>query len=111
MFRSKPKQFYVSPLQKGDNHELDTSKYLDQDGIQKHQSLIGAIQWAVSLGRLDVNTAVVTLASFKDEPREGNLDRARQVVSCLVKFKHATIIIRTEETNLSSIPMTPYEWE
>ena len=49
MFGSKPKQIYMSPLEKGDHPELDISKYLDQDGIQKHQSLVGAIQWAVSL--------------------------------------------------------------
>ena len=64
MFGSKPKKIYMSPLEKGDHPELDVSKYLDQDRIQKHQLLVGAIQWAVSLGRLDVNTAVMTLASF-----------------------------------------------
>ena len=53
----------------------------------------------------------MTLASFRAEPREGHLDRARRVVSYLVKFKHATIRIRTEEPDLSSIPITPYEWE
>ena len=29
--------------------------------MQKHQSLIGSLQWAVSLGRLDVTTAVMTM--------------------------------------------------
>ena len=33
-----------------------------------YQSLLGALQWAVSLGRLDVNTAVMTMASFRVEP-------------------------------------------
>ena len=61
------------PLE-GDHPELDDSKHLDQDGIQKYYSLIGAIQWAASFGRLDVNTAVMILASFKDEPREVHLD-------------------------------------
>ena len=65
----------------------------------------------MSLGRLDVNTAVKTLASFRAKPRKGHLDRARRVVSYLVKFKHATIRIRTEEPDLSFIPITPYEWE
>ena len=109
MFGSKSKELCVLLLEKGDHPELDTSKYVDQDGTQKCQYLIGAIQWAVSLGRLDVNTAVMTLASFRAEPREGHLDRARRVVSYLVKFKHATIRIRTEEPDLSSIPIIPYE--
>ena len=51
----------------------------------------------------------MTLASFQTEPREMNLDRARQSFSYLVKFKHATIIIRTKDPDLSSMPITPYE--
>ena len=84
---------------------------LDQDGIQKHQSLVGAIQWDVSLEGLCINEASMTLASFRAEPIEGRLDRARRVVSCLVKFKHANIRICTKEPDLSSAPVTPCEWE
>ena len=51
----------MSPLQKGDNPELDASQYLDQDEIQKYKSLIGAIQWDVYLSRLDVNTSIMNL--------------------------------------------------
>ena len=101
----------MSPWEKGNHPELETSKYLCQDGIQKHKYLIGAIKWDVSLGRLDVNATVMTLASFRAKPREGNVDRARRVVSYLVKFKHATIRIGTEEPDLSSMPITPYERE
>ena len=86
---------------------METSNYLDQEGMQKHQPLIGAMQWAVSLGRLDFNTAVMTLASFRAEPREGRLDRARRAVSNLVKFKYATIIIRTEKPDLLCMSIAP----
>ena len=65
MFGTKPSLKVLSPIEKGDRPELVTSEYFDQDVIQKYQSLIEAIQWAVSLGRLDVNTAVMTLASFR----------------------------------------------
>ena len=109
MFGSKPKQLCISPLEKGDHPELDISKHLYQDGIQKHQYLIGAIQCAVSLGRLDFNTAIVALAPFRAEPREVQLDRARRVVSFLVKFKHTTIRIRTEDSDVSSMLIAPYE--
>ena len=62
MFGSKPKLKVMSSLEKDDHLELDTSECLEQDGIQKYQSLVGAIQWEASLGRLDVNTVVMTLA-------------------------------------------------
>ena len=78
--------------------------------MQKNHSFIGATQRAVSLWRLDVNTAVMTLSSFRAEPREGHLDRARRASSYLVKYKHTKIIIRTEELDTSSVPITPYDW-
>ena len=99
----------MSTLEKGNHLELDTHKCLDKHGIKKHQSLIGAIQWAESLGRLDANIAIMNLALFRAELREGNLDRARRLVSYIVKFKHSTIRIGTEETGLSSISIAPYE--
>ena len=43
MLGSKQKQLYILPLEKGNHPELDASKFLDQDTIQKHHSLIGAI--------------------------------------------------------------------
>ena len=41
MFGSNPKQTCVSPFEKGDHPELDTSHYLDQEGVHKYQSLVG----------------------------------------------------------------------
>ena len=73
--------------------------------------MIGTIQWDVSLGRSDAKTAFVSASSFRDEPRQGHLDRCNTVVSYLAKFKCATIRIRTEEPDLLSIPTTPCDWE
>ena len=96
MFGTKSKLSFPSPLEKGDHAELETSECLDSDDIQKYQSIIGSIQWAASLGRLDVNTTVITLVSFRVDPRQGQIDRFKIVVSHLEKSKCATISIRTE---------------
>ena len=60
MFGEKLKELYSSPLDKGDHPELDTSDLLDADGIQKYQSMIGAMQWAISIGRFDIATAIMS---------------------------------------------------
>ena len=73
MFGSKPKT-YSSPLEKNDHPELDTSDELDAEGIRKFQALLGATQWAVSIGRLDVATAVMTLSKFRVAPWVGHMD-------------------------------------
>ena len=53
----------------------------------------------------------MTLASFRDDPRQGYLDRCKRFVSYLEKFKHATIRTWTEEPDLSCMLTTPCDWE
>ena len=86
LFGEAPSQRYWSPLEKGDHPELDTSELLGENGIKQYQSLIGSLQWAVSIGRMDITTAVMTLSGFRAAPRWGHLDRAKRIVGYLSKF-------------------------
>jgi hypothetical protein len=110
IFGEPPKQTYSSPLEKGDHPELDTSELLDSQGIALYQSLIGALQWVITIGRFDVITAVMTLSGFRAAPRRGHLDRIKRIYGYLAKMRHAVIRIRTEEPDYSDIPDTQYDW-
>ena len=79
MFGEKPSTKCQSPIEYGDHPELDTSEFLDQEGITQYQSLIGTLQWIVSIGRFDVQTAVMTLSSFRAQPRRGHLERVKRI--------------------------------
>lgn len=68
MFGEKPSAKMYSPLEKGNHLELDDSEMLDATGIQQYQSLIGSLQWAISLGRFDIATAVMSMSSFHALP-------------------------------------------
>jgi hypothetical protein len=50
MFGEKPNGNVYLPLEKGDHPELDDLELLDQTGIKNYQSIIGSLQWAISLG-------------------------------------------------------------
>ena len=63
-FGTTPSQKVQSPLEKNNHPEFDDSPLLDGDGIAKYQSLIGALQWTISLGRFDIATAVMSMSSF-----------------------------------------------
>jgi hypothetical protein len=67
MYGCKPKK-YTSTLEKGDHPEIDTSEELDEEGIKKYQTMIGCLQWAVSLGRFDIQTATMTMSGFRAAP-------------------------------------------
>ena len=110
MFGCKPK-VYSSPLEKNDHPELGTSGELDVEGIRKFQALIGAIQWAVSIGRLDMATAVMTLSKFRVAPRVGHMERAKRIIGYLWKMKHGTIRFQVSQPDMSSYPKTVYGWE
>jgi hypothetical protein len=99
-----------SPLEKNDHPELDDSDLCDADEVKQYQSLVGSLQWAVSLGRIDITTAVMTLSRFRSMPRKGHLARAKRVVAYLRKMSDACIRIRTHEPDYSAIPVTKYDW-
>ena len=110
IFKEAPKQVVTSPLEKGDHPELDTSGLLDEAGIRNYQSLIGAVQWAVSIGRFDITTAVMTMSGFRIAPRQGHLDRVKRIYGFLSKMRHAVIRVRTEEPDYSDLPDIEYDW-
>ena len=86
LFGEKPKELYSSPLEKGDHPELDSSDLLDADRIQKYQLMIGAMQWAISIGRFDIATSVMSLSSFRVAPRVGHLKSCKRIYAYLSKM-------------------------
>ena len=72
--------------------------------------MIGALQWAISLGRFDVLTAVMTMSRFRAAPREGHLARLKRIYGNLRKFKHGAIRVRTNLPDLSDVPDNEYDW-
>lgn len=111
MFGCKPKQNVSSPLEKGDHPELDNTEFLDDEGIQRYQSLIGTMQWAISLRIFDINTAIMSLSSFRTAPRLGHMERIKRVYGCISKMRHSSIHIRTEEPDYSDIPEQIFDWD
>jgi hypothetical protein len=73
LFGETPKLAVTSPIEKNDHPELNTTPLLDKTGDSHHQSLIGALQWTINLGRFDIAVAVRTLSSFRISPHKGHL--------------------------------------
>jgi len=110
MYGESPKQNVTSPLEKGDHPELDTSEFLDEKGTRDYQSLVGSLQWLISIGRFDIMTAVMTMSSFRAAPRKGHLDRVKRIFGYVSKMRNAAIRFRTEEPDLSDVPVMEFDW-
>ena len=100
----------TSPLVKNDHPEIDTSEELGEEGISIYMSLIGSLQWLISLGRFDVATAVMTMSRFRSAPRKGHMERVHRIYGYVRKFKTGCIRVRTEKPDYSMIPLEIHEW-
>ena len=110
LFGENPTSNVHSPLERGDHPELDSSELLDQEGIKICQSLIGALQWLISIGRFDTQVAVMTMSSFRAAPRRGHLDRVKRIIGYVSKMRQAVIRIRVDEPDYSDVPEHKCDW-
>ena len=99
-----------SPLEHGDHPELDTSPVLGEEDTSKYHTMIGSLQWLVTLGRFDVLAATVTLSRFRAEPRQGHLARAKRVYGYIRNFPDAAIRVRTGLPDYSDLPVPRHDW-
>jgi hypothetical protein len=135
MFVFKPCE-YTSPLEKGDHPEVDCSEELDNKGIKRYQTMIVCLQWAVSLGRFDIQTATMTMLRFSSAPQQGHLDRLKLdiqtatmtmsrfrsaqrqghlvrlkgIYGYLKKFSSAAIQVQTLIPDLGNLPDQDFDW-
>ena len=79
MFGDLPSMNVQSPLEHGDHPELDESELLDDEGVEKYQSLIGSQQWVILLSRFVIACAVQTMSSFRADPVIGYLQRVKRI--------------------------------
>ena len=110
MFGGPPKKMGC-PMDKDDSPELDSSDLLDEEGIKKYQSLIGALQWCITLGRVDIAVAVMGLSSFRVAPRERHMKRAQRIYGYLRRYNDAAIRFRTNIPPLDEhFSMPEHDW-
>ena len=109
IFKEKPKKA-KTPLIGGDHPELDDSELLDEEGTSHFQTLIGQLQWVITIGRFDVFTATMTLSRFRAAPRKGHLDRAKRIYGYLAHLPEGAIRFRIGEPDYSSLPTQEFDW-
>ena len=110
-FNEDPPKGLKSPLDKLDHPELDTSEIMTDEGSTIYMSLIGQLQWLVTLGRFDINPHISTMARFRAAPRKGHLERLKRICGYIFRTKHYAIRFRPDKPDYTFIPNIEYEWE
>ena len=108
MFKEKPRKSRP-PLEGVDHPELDTSELCDDHQTKQFQTLIGQLQWLISLGGFDIAVHVMSLSRFRAQPRKGHLDRSKRIVGYLLFLPDGAIRFRTGEPDFSSLKDQEYD--
>ena len=78
-FNTEPSKGLKTPLDKNDHPELDTSEILEGQEVNHYLTMVGQLQWLITLGRFDIQAQVITMSRFRAQPRKGHLDRLKRI--------------------------------
>jgi hypothetical protein len=106
----KPPKKVRIPKDPKDHPELDETDFLDEKGKKVYMSLMGMLQWAVTLGRIDIHEAVMTMSRFRTQPRKGHLERLVKIFGYLNYYKSCSIKFRTESPDYSRFKEETFDW-
>ena len=98
-----------TPMSEQYHPESDETPLLDNRGAAIYRGLIGSANWAIILGRLDIQYATQTMSRFSMAPQEGHLDAMKRVFGYLKKFPKGRIVIDPSYWDNSKHQATEYE--
>ena len=110
------KQFSLSsaPMSESYHPELDESPFVNQEMASKYRSMIGSLNWAITLGRFDVQYATSTMARYSMAPREGHVEAVMKILGYLKKPARLNpqILVNPSKPNHEKYPFQDHEiWQ
>ena len=102
LFNDDPPKDYKTALDKNDHPELDTSEILEGDMAAKYLTMLGQLQWLVTLWRFDIHAQVATMSRFRAAPRQGHMDRLKRIYSYAIWTKDFAFRFWTDQPYYSS---------
>ena len=76
----------------------------------KYLTMVGQLQWLVTLGRFDIHAQVSTMSRFRVAPRQGHMDRLKRIYSYAIMTKDYAIRFRTDQPDYSFLPDQYCDW-
>ena len=74
--------------------------------------MVGSAQWSISIGRFDIQSAIMTMSKFFSAPRRGHLDRMKQTIGYLCKLRHYKTRFCVDKPDYSNVPgIQNHDWE
>ena len=80
------------------------------DMAAKNLTIVGQLQWRVTLGRFDIHAEVATMSRFRAAPRQGHMDRLKRIYFYAITTKDNAIRFRTDQPDYSFLPDQDFDW-
>ena len=100
----------ASPMDCDYHPELDDTPLLSEDDHSIYRMILGSVQWAVTLGRLDAAYAVATMARYAAMPQKGHLQAAIRIMGYLKGTSSGRILYDARRPDYSNLKVTDHYW-
>ena len=103
LFSTEPSRGLKTLLEKNDHPELDTSHILEGQQVNHYLTMVGQLQWLITLGRFDIQAQVITMSRFQAQPRKGHLERLKRIYAYVIRTKDYATRFRTTQPDYSCL--------
>ena len=76
----------------------------------KYLTMVGQLQWLVTLGRFYIHAHVATMTRFRAAPRQGHIDLLKRIYAYAIRTKDYAIRFRTDQPDDSFLPGQKFDW-
>ena len=76
----------------------------------KYLTMVGQLQWLVTLERFDLHAQVATMSRFRAPPRQGHMDILKRIYSYAIMTRNYAIRFRTDQPEYSFLPDQDFDW-
>ena len=104
LFNTEPSKGIKTLLEKNDHPELDTPEILEGHEVNHYLTMVGQLQWLITLGRFDIQAQVITMSRVRAQPRQGHLEGSKRIYAYVIRTKDYATRFRTTEPDYSYIP-------
>jgi hypothetical protein len=102
-------RMHKTPMSDQYHPETDDTPLIDDRGASIYRGLIGSANWAVTLGRFDIQYATQMMSRFSMAPREGHLEAMKRVFGYLKKFPKGKIVVDPSYRDHSAFEISSYQ--
>jgi hypothetical protein len=99
-----------TPLSSGYRPELDVSPLLEDEEANYYQQLIGVLQWAVELGRIDIAFCTAIMSKYMVQPRRGHLNELYHVFAYLKAHDRSCIVLDSSRPRIDESRFLKQDW-